>query len=181
MSRAPRSGERVGQIDLAIPAFYVIEPYWMFEGRRRGREDLYRKVQEEVDQIGRSSALREETESLRRSLQLLARVSREHDERLAAVRGDVEGTARVLPTDATVLARGWRLQAQFAMSAFDAVVAASILIDLRSNADDRSLFVTTNSRDFQDPDLVSEFSEEGCQLVYTFDAAVARIAAWGAL
>jgi hypothetical protein len=165
------------ELDLVIPAFSLVEPYWTFEARRRERADLQRRAETEVGQLARSENLATQAESLARSLPLLTSASEEHRLGFDRARNSLRNTARVVQLDARVLELSERYATVFGLSAFDAIVAASVVDDLSANPLDGVIFVTQDAKDFGDPDLLSEFRGAGCEVVYSFGEARSRIGA----
>ena len=119
-----------GQIDLAIPAFALIEPYWTIENRRRVRKDLHERVNEQLSQIARSHD-HSAGKGLQRDLTSLLIAAIERDMvRLEDVRRQILDRCHVIPLDSVVLVRAETAQGDFSLGAQDAVILASILVDL---------------------------------------------------
>ena len=161
-----------GLLELSIPAFSILEPYQTLERRRRDRAELHRRLQAELDQIARAAELSSDVAALRGALGIIVS-SADHDiEAIEDLRKRITRQLDVIPLDAAVLRGASQLQADFGLSAPDAVVAASVLADLALHRDERAYFVTRNSKDFGDPDVMALFKASGCTVLFSFDTAV---------
>jgi predicted nucleic acid-binding protein len=172
---------RRGSIDLVIPAFCVIEPYYPLEGRRRRRAELYRSLQQELGQIGRATAYERQSEVLRDISGVLIASADEDRMTLESVRLRIEEHVGIIPLDGATIARAGYVGQMYDLSPQDAVVLASLLSSLENSPRDESCFITRNSKDFSDPDIGAELARFGCRVMFDFRDSVLYLRSRGML
>lgn len=131
------------QIDLAIPAFALIEPYQTIERHRDSRRVLAQQVDDQLKYLQRTRSLAEQASDLKG---VFARAEQRASEEYARVRTELTQRARLLPLTADVwssstvlLDRGLRLP--------DAVMLATVLGDPNRQSGG-ACFLNSDAKDF---------------------------------
>ena len=168
-----------GTIELGIPAFSVLESYHALDGKHKSRAKVHGDLQIELRQLGRARSYQNQTEALRDVSQILLSTAEAERIRIEAVRLRIEEHVNVFPLTDVVLAKAGYYQHLYALSARDATVLASVVLDLESSGGNESVFVTRNSKDFGDPDISALLGERGCRLMFGFDDTVSLLRSRG--
>jgi hypothetical protein len=79
------------------------------------------------------------------------------------------GPLRLSPLDRAILEAATRYRVAHDLSPQDALVYAAVLSQLTQSGAPQNCFLTKNSKDFDDPDLVEELSTYNCRLLPRFD------------
>ncbi len=164
-----------GRIRLFVPAYSIIEAYETMARRHRDRKKLRSDLDGELSQLGRSSSLADRVTASQEVLNLLMDSADRETRQIEDVRSRLCAVAEILPCDRDTLELATEYQTEHDFSPQDAVVYASIRRYLTSNKTDESVFVSKNSRDFDDPDLETELAFLNCKYLPRFDAAVRYI------
>lgn len=162
-----------GALDLAIPAFCLAEPLETLGRRHKQRRELQDRLQRELRQLGRSEGYMDMVRQVGDATELFVRSRIEERLRLESVISRVTATARLIPLEAETMAAAFDLATQYDLTPQDALVLASILAH-RSAADEDGVFVTTNTKDFDDPELRQILTDTNCVLETAFGPAVGR-------
>lgn len=160
---------RTKKVELVFPALALFEAYSTVHRRRADRRALIQSVQQELGQVGRSLSMAEEAAALRDTL---VRATQLVTDRYDDVRARLLEVARWIPLDAAILTEAMNLERQ-GLTAPDAMVLASVLHDAR-RAEDRSLFINKNSKDFGTPEVVDMLADVGCEMLSSIRGARAR-------
>jgi hypothetical protein len=163
------------QISVVLPAFCIAEPYQTLIRRQRERKSLSDSINTELGQLGRSEPYREPAATLRDVGQLLIRSIEEERARFQATLEKVLAYASLIPLNAHTLAVAVEAERDHGFSPQDSIVYASVIEHLRGRKDGASCFMNRNSRDFDDPDIVSELDRNGCKMIPRFDAGMSYI------
>lgn len=164
-------GARSGEYTMVVPSYCLGEPLETIGRRHSVRRDLQERVQTELGQLERSAEYREAVAEARAVTELFARSTSEDRNRLEIVYRRLISVAQLEPLTSTVVDRAFDLRKQFDLDLQDAFVLATIIGHLESDEADAA-FVTTNSKDFDDPELRRLLGERGCRLLTGFGEAV---------
>lgn len=93
----------------------------------------------------------------------------EEAKRLEETRSLLSRSAEIIPLDRAILEAATRYQVAHDLSPQDALVYAAVLSQLTQSGAPQNCFLTKNSKDFDDPDLVEELSTYNCRLLPRFD------------
>jgi hypothetical protein len=162
---------RRGVIQLVIPGCALLEPNETLTRRVRDWERLAREVESEFTQLRRNAVLQAEVDAL---AELTVRAVKLATDRHEEVRAQILTHARVLSIDSATLLEAERVRASYAMELPDAVMLASVLLDLRSESRE-SIFVNKNSKDFADPSVQAELADRACKYIGSFRNGLARV------
>lgn len=164
------------KIELILPAFAVGEPYFAWVGRKRGRARLHDELTKQIKELGRSEPYAGSQETFQDITKTLLISGEEEKVRLDdAIRRTVN-QCDLIPIDADIMNSAIEIQIRNRLSPQDSIIYASVLSHL-VNADRQltKIFVTKNSRDFSNPDVVQALQTLGCGLFTNFGAAYGEI------
>ena len=101
---------------------------------------------------------------------LLISVAAEERKHLQEVCFRLLETAQIVPLDSSTLADSMRYQRTHGLSGQDAVIYSAVLAHLRGTGASRSCFLTKNSKDFGDQNIVDELGGLNCKYLSRFDS-----------
>jgi hypothetical protein len=157
-----------GRTRLIIPAYSLAEPNEPLIRRDTERKKLVPIVTPTLNQLSRSIPYQTEATSLQEQiLSLLTRSGSEERQRFTTIRDRLLQIAEIIPLDGAILAAAVFYERQFGLSPQDSFVFASIVQHLKANPE-RSCFLTTNSRDFNDIDMRKLLEMRNCKLLFNF-------------
>jgi hypothetical protein len=164
-------------IELAMPAYALVEPLQTVGSRIKSWTDLSKNVEEQLNQLRRSEALRADAAALSGLVaKAVEAVSAGYEE----VRLRLLATARVLPLDREVFVEADRLRNALDLKLPDSVMLSSVLLDLRKDPT-QAVFINKNTRDFRQPDVLERLAAEQCKLIGKFSDGAAHVQAQIAL
>jgi predicted nucleic acid-binding protein len=158
-------------LDLAIPAFCLAEPLETLGRRHKERRQLQLRLQQTLRQLRRSDEYVEAVRQVDEATQLFVRSRIDERRRLEEVIRRVTATAVLIPLIADTMTAAFQLSTQYDLTPQDALVLASVLAH-RGMVDEDGVFVTTNAKDFDDPELRELLNDAGCLLETGFGAAI---------
>lgn len=164
------------KIKLILPAFAVGEPYFAWVGRKKVRARLHEELTRQIRELGRSEPYAGSKERFQDITKALLVSGEEEKLRLDdAIRRTVN-QCDLIPIDAEIVTDGIEIQIRHNLGPQDSIIYASVLSHL-SNADRQvaKIFVTKNSKDFSNPDVVQELQNLGCNLFTNIGAAYGEI------
>ncbi len=159
-----------GRAQLAIPAFSLAEPYHTLIGRHRHRKQLKQELNKELDQLARTEIYSEQLAASENLVKLLVDSVGAEVQRFERIYGKLIGMATILPLESETLAAATRYQESYGLSLPDALILASVIVDLKTVDTDQSCFLNRNSRDFDEPQLVTELAQYNCKFMSRFDS-----------
>jgi len=162
-------------IDLALPAFSIGEPYEALERRLKQREELYRRLRAEIRELARSKPYQEPTQRFQELTDLLLKSIEEEKRRLDEALARVLSIAQVIPIDLDTIRAALTFQNSRNLSAQDSIVYASILTHLAGAGPGPHCFITKNSRDFVNPDIKNDLMIYKCRLLTAFSNGLGYI------
>jgi hypothetical protein len=162
------------QIELALPAFSVIEPYQTINRRRTDNVPYRQWLDRTQVQVARSASLATDAFILQSAKDLVIRADQVAQDRYREIRARLVSVARLLPIDAAVLAEASSLNAQLALELPDALVLACVLADGTARPT-RSVFANRNSKDFLTPDVRSRLKGIDCTAIGVFSHALEHV------
>lgn len=159
------------EIELAIPAYALVEPYETLIKRQKERQDFQQLSTERLTEIARSQDREADATRIRQSLaDLLARSAVEERANLDGAVGRIVRCATVIPVTHEVLTRAAAMREELGLGPQDSVMLASIDSHLIHDPQD-ACFVTTDRSDFGTPDVEDLLGTKGCRLLWRFEAA----------
>ena len=161
-----------GSIELAVPAYAVVEPNATLFRRHKGRRLLHSQVSNEFRQLTRTRSYQSQRTTMASALAFLMGSIEEETERLAQTMENLLAVASVIPLDASVVALAAQCRSQHALPAQDAAVYASVLRHLQTESPAISCFLNRDLRDFDDPSVAGRLQRHNCKLLYSFDGGL---------
>lgn len=158
-----------GDLRIVVPAYSIMEPYETLLRRHLERKRLKDTLDRELQQLSRTSGYAQQLSGFKASTALLLDSAAEEIQRLEDVRSRLLACATVIALEASILSTATQHQTRHGLSAKDAIVYASVLSQLGSEAGPQSCFLTRDT-DFDDPDIVNELKALRCKLITRFDA-----------
>lgn len=165
------------RLNLLIPAFSLAEPHHAIFSKAKARSRLGEDLRAQLGELGRSRPHREIAQTF--GALAAALIERERFEREGTRRAISEliRTAEVIPLDAAVLRAATGMEILYGLSGQDAIVLASVLIHLQSHKPAESCFLSRNSKDFDDPDILKKLEALDCRFFPKFAPGLAYISA----
>lgn len=167
-------------LELGLPAFCIGEAYERQIRRQRDREELHRRLMDELGELSRSPSYAGRLEEVREVTALLAESGQEELQRLELVLGELYDAATLVPLDKAVAQEAHRQQSRRGLSPQDALVYASVLSHLRGtdasdSPDEQYSCFVTRDNDFTDDDVRTDLESLGCKILFKFDAALGYV------
>lgn len=156
---------RRGIIELAIPAFALVEPLSTLEWRRRERSALNGKVAEQLTQLRRTRSLAAKASDATAMLhELMVLTAQAAAQRFRELREELVELADVLPLSAETFRAAEGTAKAYGLDPGDAIVLASVLVDPKLGAAP-SCFLNRNTKDFgDDPSIVDVLRSHACEI-----------------
>lgn len=158
-----------GKIQLILPAFAIAEPFSAWVGRKRRREHLHSELTQELRELGRSEPYAGSREEFQDVTKALLVSGEEEKLRLDAAIAQILKESELIPIEADVIRSAIEIQTRNRLSPQDSIIYASVLSHVANvSKEEPKCFITKNSRDFSNPDIVQELSALGCELGTNF-------------
>lgn len=164
-----------GKIRLVVPAYAIAEPFSAWVGRKKRRVDLHKSLSNELRELGRSKPYAASDEEFQEITKTLLVSGEDEKLRLDAAIERVLAVADLIPIEGKTVRNAIEIQKTRRLEPQDSIVYASVLSDLPCRAVEPRCFVTKNSKDFANPDIIQELSGYECELVTNFGAAYGAI------
>jgi predicted nucleic acid-binding protein len=158
-----------GRVELVFPQFAVCEPFSTLNRYANERRAFLDQLNRQLSALNRSVTQQAVVAGTQPLVATLARIGQDQTARLKSVVRRMLVCGRSIPLTAPLFASALQLEDDFALSPQDAIVAASVLGDLRGRgaAADSHAFLSRNSNDFGP--MKAEFAAAGCRYVSRFD------------
>ncbi len=158
-----------GASQLAVPAFSLAEPHFAFRKRAGNRKGVTEAYSREMRELRRRPLSSDVADALTTVAAYLATTVGEEEAAVKSAIAAVAACADVIPLDRAVLDAAARLHSTTVLKPPDAIVLASVLIDLDRHPGITSLFLNRNTKDFgDDPEVVELLRSRGCRLLGSF-------------
>jgi len=161
-------------IELALPAYALLEPYQTIVRRNNERRTLIEAVRRERVQLQRRTSLASDVGRLQDAGDLLLRASQDAFARFSEVRGKLVRSAELLVVDGSVLKTAEADASRFGLEFPDAVMVATVYLDAAKHKT-ASIFLNRNTKDFLDPDVGKYLASVNCKVIGSFDNGLARV------
>jgi hypothetical protein len=161
------------RILLKIPAFSLSEPFATVQYRANSRNRLIDELRKEIRELGRTQPHESMARELGQYTIQMAQVLQTQLDAMEAVVLQLSRICELLQLDATVLARASSYKATHSLRLQDAIILASVIIDLeRQPAPGGALFISQNVKDFEVPDVQNTLRRVHCKYLADFTNAV---------
>lgn len=171
---------RAKSCSLALPAYCIAEPLDTLTRRASERRSFLQRLNAEIRLLGRSATYSAEVAKFRDITTLLVKSTEEERLNLDRVLAETLQICQLLPLDGTTVARARQLEIAYGLRMQDAIVLASVLLDLDADQGADRCFVSRNVRDFSNPDVEGELNQRDCKYIATFLNAVRYVERPGA-
>jgi predicted nucleic acid-binding protein len=135
---------RTKAIRLFLPSYSFVEPHETLTRRKLDRESLRSQLSKELTQLARSEQLAERASASRETVKLLFESSEYEAIQIEKVKQRLWSVSEVLSLDVKVLRTAAECQADYNLSAQDAIVYASIRTQLKLEHAAVSCFISRN-------------------------------------
>lgn len=157
-------------LDLVIPGFALAEPFATITQRERARRRLANDIQTTLKDLRRSAPHQSEATLVANAVSGLASIAGREYARLHDVTQRLLGTSRRIELNSIRFALADAYQSRYGLSPQDSIIYASVVSDLQERPPaDLKCFITRNSKDFDDPDIVTELRAYNCQMFFSFE------------
>ncbi len=163
------------KVNLILPAYCLAEPLEKIVRQARDRSDLQKSLNTVLLQLSRTSSYASRLNSIQDIESLLVQSNEEEKQRFARLRDRLVNVAEIIPLTLDTIREAAMCEATYDLTPQDAIVFASVITHLRQNGSSPSCFLNRNSKDFDNPDIVTELSKSGCKMIPRFDNGVAYI------
>lgn len=164
------------ELELAIPSFSLSEPFSTITHRTRRRRLLANELNDQLRDVRRSTGLEDTRSKLEPMASVLEQVGQRETARLISTVDQLLITAAIIQVDLLIFRRGIQYQAQYDLSAQDAIIYAAVVSHLAQNPSaGPHFFISRNRVDFDDPGIASELAGHDCTFVARFDEGVQRL------
>ena len=158
-----------GRLELVFPQFAVCEPFSTLNRYENDRRQFINELNKQLSELNRSAPQQGVVAGTQPLVATLTRIGQDQTNRLEAVIGRMLQCGRSIPLTAPLFAAARHLEGQFDLSPQGAIVAASVLDDLRpQNAQpDSHAFLSRNSNDFNP--MKRDFGTLGCRYIPKYE------------
>jgi hypothetical protein len=158
-----------GRLELVFAQFAVCEPFSTLNRYENERREFLNELNKHLSELNRSAPQQGVVAGTQPLVATLTWIGQDRSNRLEAVVERMLQCGRSIPLTGVLFAAARKLEGHFDLSPQDAIVAASVLGDLRpQNAQpDSHAFLSRNSKDFNP--MKGEFSALGCRYIPKFE------------
>jgi len=164
-------------VELVVPTFALCEPFGTITQRGRDGLRLSRTLADHLRQLLRSEPHRSELQAFESVPETLTRVHGNEMRLLESTLRELLSLARTVELTKEVFEEALEFGSRFGLSPQDAVIYASVLSDLRKRpaTPSRSIFVSRNYKDFEDPDIQRQLNRFKCRYVSSYAEAAQAV------
>jgi predicted nucleic acid-binding protein len=163
---------RQDKCSLALPAYCIAEPLDTLTRRSSERHSFVQRLDADLRLLGRSVSYREDVNKFRDITTFLVKSNEVERFNLDRVLQEVLQVCQLLALNGITVARARQLETTCPLKMQDAIILASVLLDLDKGLRADSCFVSRNVRDFSNPDVEAELIKRGCKYIASFLDAV---------
>ncbi len=157
------------EASLFIPAYSLAEPHETLTRLEKNREELYRKLKQELNQLFRTSSYKNRVLTFSDAYGFLMESIKEDMMRFAIIRDNLLNTSNIIPLTETILRESSHFESLYNLSPQDAFVYSSVIDHLKQNQPRISCFLNRNSKDFNNPAITEELKQYNCTMIPQFD------------
>ncbi len=156
---------------LAIPACSLFEPYETLVRRNKQRDDVLRRLENELRDLTRSQPYAHLQETSGSVLRALKESGKVHAIALNESLAKIVRVATIIPLSAEVMHHAMNLRLSDPLTPQDAVVFASVDLYMRNVGKGPKVFANKNRRDFLTDEVDTHFQQYDCRVLESFAAA----------
>lgn len=158
-----------GRTKLIIPAYSLVEPHEKLIRQANSRKELQQSLDAELRQLSRTASYESRIKSIQDIASLLVQSNEEERQRFSQYRQYLLRMAEIISLTAGVLDEAATCEATYGLKPQDAVIYASVISHLRCYQPQQACFLNRNSKDFDNPDIVTELNQLRCRVIPRFD------------
>jgi hypothetical protein len=157
-----------GRVELTFPQFAVCEPFSSLNRYDNERRRFLNELNRHLSELNRSAPHRGVVAGTQPLVTTLTRIGHDQTNRLEDVVQRMLRCGRGVPLTDALFTSARAMEGQYDLTPQDAIVAASVLGDLRplNAAQDSHAFLSRNSKDFNP--MRGEFAAMGCRYISKF-------------
>jgi predicted nucleic acid-binding protein len=155
-----------GIIKLVLPAFSLSEPYSTLTYRALERRAIYNSLMRQLALLSRSEPHQQTAAVLQQLLAMWRGLERREIDLLHSAITDMMSASRTIQTELGDIQRSANYRSLYDLSPQDGIILAAIVRDL--DAQDQAeakCFISTNIKDFGDPDIRAELKSFNCRYI----------------
>ena len=158
-----------GRLELVFPQLAVCEPFSTLNRYDNERRRFLNELNRHLSELQRSAPHQAVVTGTQPLVATLSQIGQDQTNRLEDIVERMLGTGRGIPITHTLFTSARTLEGRFDLTPQDAIVAASVLEDVRplNAAKDSHVFLSRNSRDFYP--MREEFAVLGCRYLSKFE------------
>jgi predicted nucleic acid-binding protein len=161
------------KIEILLPTFSLIEPYWTIKHRGKQREILCKDLDLQLNLVRRSDSHRELVSNLESARQTMLQLERHEQSLLESTTRRILKVGKAVEIGQEVFERALGYQGSYGLSLLDAVVYAAVASDLARRGDPGpKCFVSKDNKAFFDPEIVAELGSHNCRFISSFEDAL---------
>lgn len=169
-----------GDIELAIPAFALNEPFYTISGRAKERKQLAQLLSNQLQQLSRSSPSKGKAEQFSHAPDALNEIAGLERDGLRSTVNRILAVSKVIALDADAFRDAQRYEQTYHFELPDAIIYASIVSDLKAgDVNMVKCFISRNWKHFRDPGIEKELHLLGCTYIEHFANALNFISSSG--
>lgn len=164
------------QIELAMPALSLSEPFSTGTHRTRRRRALAIEVDGQLTDLRRSAAHQEAIAALEPIQDVLEQVGQDELDGLVSTVDRLLATATIIPTDLLAFRSAVRYRSDYGLTVQDAIIYAATVGHLTQNPSaGPHFFISRDRKAFSHPGIASEIGQHDCVFVPSFDEGAQRL------
>jgi hypothetical protein len=161
-----------GKLKLVLPAYSLVEPYEVIKRHAIQRKQFSNDLKNELKQILRSESYKQDTEAILKVEDLLIKSNEDAKQQLEETRLRLIKVSFIIPLDADIATSAIKYQGKNSFSPQDSLVYASVVSHLKFADKEQKCSLNRNSKDFDDPEIVKEFEDYDCKILFQFTHAL---------
>ncbi len=163
------------KIRLVVPNYCVAEAYHSWVVKSNKRLDINRKISEEIRELSRSKPYTISAQDLNGIALLLAESTESEKQLLDQRISEILVHSTLIAFEPATIVTATASQVNYDLSIQDSLVFASVMTHLQNKSGESKCFITKNSRDFGSTDVLSQFNQHNCKVLFKFQAGLGYI------
>jgi predicted nucleic acid-binding protein len=158
-----------GQCRLIVPAYCLAEPLEKLARQAGSRRELKKHLDAEMRQLARTKPYTERIRSIQDLRRLIVQSNEEEEQRFKYYRNQLLNEAEIIPLTIDILREAATYEDPYVLTPQDSIVYTSVITHLRQTQPPSGCFLNRNSKDFDNPDIVSSLENYNCRMIPQFD------------
>jgi|SRR5580765_1946843 len=165
-----------GEAKLVIPAFSLAEPLGKLHRQKNTRLEIQKSINTEIQQLSRTVGYESQIQNIKNLDLLFAQSIEEERKRFEKYRNKIVNIGNIISLDVSIFQASEKIESELKLSMQDAIVYASVLMNLQTEQPPISCFLNRNSKDFDIPEIRTQLEDLHCTMIPRFDDGVGFIA-----